>query len=213
VAIDTGSEASEPDLAELIASIRHSPIATVVTDNRVPDNPIVAVNEAFCALTGFASDEVLGRNCRFLGGTASEPARKQVLREAIAAGRPVLTELTNYRKDGSTFLNAVMIAPVRGSAGEVLYFVGSQMDVGGSGAAGLRRRQDAAARVAALSGRQRSVLALMVEGLRNKQIAARLGINEATVKMHRSAMLARLDAPTSADALRIALDAGLGGDR
>jgi PAS domain S-box-containing protein len=212
VADGEGSGNKDLGLAELIASIRHSPIATVVTDNTAPDNPIVAVNTPFGVLTGFSPDEVLGRNCRFLSGPDTEPARRQLLREAVAAGRPVLTELTNYRKDGSTFLNAVMIAPVRNEAGEVLYHVGSQMDVGGSGAVWLRRRQDATALVERLTERQRSVLALMILGLRNKQIAARLGINEATVKLHRSAMLAKLDAATSSDAIRIGLDARLGDD-
>jgi PAS domain S-box-containing protein len=203
---------TEPDLAELIASIRHSPIATVVTDNTQPDNPIVAVNEPFRLLTGFAPREVLGRNCRFLSGPGTEPARRKVLRDAVAAGRPVLTELTNYRRDGSSFLNAVMVAPVKNNAGEVLYYVGSQMDVSGSGAVWVRRRQDAAARVRDLTERQRSVLALMISGLRNKEIAARLGINEATVKLHRAAMLGKLNAATSADAIRIGLDADLGRD-
>ena len=49
----------------------------------------------------------------------------------------------------------------------------------------------------------------MALGYRNKQIAARLGIDEKTVKMHRAAMLDRLGAPTSADAIRIGVEAGL----
>jgi DNA-binding CsgD family transcriptional regulator len=49
----------------------------------------------------------------------------------------------------------------------------------------------------------------MATGLRNKQIAARLSINEKTVKMHRASMLAKLGAVTSADAVRVAVEAGL----
>jgi hypothetical protein len=49
----------------------------------------------------------------------------------------------------------------------------------------------------------------MARGLRNKQIAAELGINEKTVKMHRAALLTRLGAATSADAVRVAVEGGL----
>ena len=57
-----------------MTSIQLSPIASVVTDARQPDNPIVAVNDAFLQLTGYEADEVIGRNCRFLAGPKTAPA-------------------------------------------------------------------------------------------------------------------------------------------
>jgi DNA-binding CsgD family transcriptional regulator len=63
--------------------------------------------------------------------------------------------------------------------------------------------------VASLTPRQRQVLGHMVVGLRNKQIAALLDIDEKTVKMHRAGLLARLGAVTSADAIRIGVEANL----
>ena len=210
-----GSDAEQvpgDDAAEaLVDSIRLSPIATVITDPRQPDNPIVEANPAFTALTGYAREEIVGRNCRFLAGNATDAAARQQLREAVQANRPALVEVVNYRKDGSAFRNAVMIAPVFGEDGEVILFLGSQMDMGGPDqAAGLRWAQ--AERLAqGLSPRQRQVLQGMVRGLRNKQIAAELGIDETTVKMHRRSMLARLGAATTADAIRLGVEAGLAG--
>ena len=67
----------------LFASISLSPIASVVTDARSPDNPIVAVNRAFCELTGYREDEALGRNCRFLAGPETEPDARETLRHAV----------------------------------------------------------------------------------------------------------------------------------
>src|SRR5437588_12093349 len=96
----------------LFASIELSPMATVITNPRLGDNPIVAVNRAFCTLTGYARDEVVGRNCRFLAGQDTEDLARAVLREAITAARPALTEILNYRRDGTRFRNAVMISPV-----------------------------------------------------------------------------------------------------
>ncbi len=194
----------------LFASIEHSPIATVVTDLNLPDNPIVAVNRAFCELTGYAPEEVVGRNCRFLAGPSTDRAAQAALRRAIDQHGPLLTELTNYKKDGTAFRNAVMIAPVHGPDGAPTYYLGSQMDVTDEESLprGLRQ-QRAAERIRTLTPRQRQVLEQMIQGFRNKQIAAKLGIDEKTVKMHRAGLLTKLGAATSADAIRLGVEAGV----
>lgn len=193
---------------DLIAGIALSPIAIVITDPRKGDNPIVAVNPAFERLTGYDASEVLGWNCRFLAGARTEPWASQALRDAVRERRPAFAELLNYRKDGTAFLNAVMIAPHFDENGELEYFVGSQMDVSAGGTA-IERRHRAGEALRGLTPRQRDVLRLMAAGLRNKQIAASLSINEKTVKMHRATLLSRLGAATSADAVRLAVEAGL----
>lgn len=194
----------------LFASIRATPIATVVTNPRLPDNPIVALNKAFLELTGYSAEEALGRNCRFLAGPDTEPWTSAVLRDAVAAARPAITEMLNYKRDGSGFRNAVMIAPVFAADGTLAYFIGSQMDVTeGDNLPSIVRRRRAGEQVARLTPRQRQVLREMTTGLRNKQIAAKLGLNEKTVKMHRAALLTKLEVASSADAVRIAVEAGL----
>jgi DNA-binding NarL/FixJ family response regulator len=69
------------------------------------------------------------------------------------------------------------------------------------------RAIDAALLVQRLSNRQRQVLEEMVEGRLNKQIAYRLGLSEKTVKMHRVRLLQALDVHSSAEAIRIAVEA------
>jgi hypothetical protein len=195
--------------ASLFASIVQSPIATVITDQRIPDYPIVAVNRAFCELTGYAEEEIKGRNCRFLSGAATDRTAQSRLRIAVQEGQPLLVELVNYQKDGTPFRNAVMIAPVLGPGGDLAYFLGSQMDVTeGANLPSILRQQRAAERARTLTPRQRQVLSEMIRGFRNKQIAARLGINEKTVKMHRAGLLAKLGAATSAEAIRTGVEAG-----
>ena len=198
------------DEDSLFASILLSPIATVVTDPGSRDNPIVAVNGAFERLTGYTAGELVGRNCRLLAGPATEADCSEILRAAVADRRPAITELTNYRRDGTSFRNVVMIAPIFDQTGELVYFIGSQMDASLSpGRDADARGAVAKERVAGLTERQRQVLHHMACGLRNKLIANALGINEKTVKMHRAALLTRLGAATSADAIRVAVEAGL----
>ncbi|WP_380871738.1 hypothetical protein ACFB49_26910 [Sphingomonas sp. DBB INV C78] len=194
----------------LCALIEATPIATVVTNPRIRDNPVIAANDAFCTLTGYALNEILGRNCRFLSGRGTEPAPRAALRRAVAEARPELVELTNYRKDGTAFRNAVMIAPLLGEDGKIAWFVGSQMDVTNRAASLELPRSQAERKVAMLTPRHLQVLKFMIAGYRNKQIAGFLSISEKTVKMHRKGLLTRLGAPTSADAIRIGVEAGLG---
>ncbi|NBC38168.1 PAS domain-containing protein [Novosphingobium sp. FSY-8] len=191
--------------------IKNSSIAAVVSDPRLPDNPIVACNEAFERLTGYRADEIIGRNCRFLRGSDSEPELAAQLREAIAAARPVMVEIINYRKDGTPFRNAVMVAPLFDESGALEYFLGSQVEVADEGArdtAGPGLRDAARARIDTLTPRQRQILMEMASGKLNKQIAWELGLSERTIKMHRAAMFRELGVRTSAEAIRMAVEAG-----
>lgn len=111
------------------AAVRATRMPMVITDPSLPDNPIVFCNEAFQSLTGYSLDEILGRNCRFLQGPQTDQAQVRRLREAIERGESVDVDLLNYRKDGSTFWNALYLSPVRNDAGEIRFFFASQLDV------------------------------------------------------------------------------------
>lgn len=187
-----------------------SPLAAVVTNPRKPDNPIEAVNSAFCTLTGYRRDEIIGRNCRFLAGAETEPWVTAELRQAIADQRSALVEIVNYRRDGTPFRNGVMITPLFGPEGALAWFLGSQVDLGSAATGSLvSRRQRAQHLVAALSPRQHQVLELLAKGLLNKQIAGLLQLSEKTVKMHRALLFRRLGVATTAEAIRLAVEAGL----
>lgn len=191
--------------SEMIAS---SPIAAIISNPRLPDNPIVECNAAFLALTGYTREEVIGRNCRFLAGPATEDQWSNELRRAIRARRPALVEILNYRKDGTPFRNAVMIAPIFDARGDLEYFLGSQIAVEVGTPVHPTRHEAARARIDALSDRQRVVLLHLADGKLNKQIAHALALTERTVKMHRSALFRALDVRTAAEAIRLAIEAG-----
>ena len=184
--------------------IGSSPIAAVMSNPRLPDNPIVECNQAFVALTGYRSDEIIGHNCRFLAGEGTEPWLTEMLRNGIRRRQPVMVEILNYKKDGTPFRNAVMVAPIFDANGELEYFLGSQVEIAEDVArANDARREAAHVRVTALSRRQREVLVQMAAGKLNKQIAFELGLSERTVKMHRAAVFTALGVKTSADAIRL----------
>lgn len=124
------------DLAEAIeprsvptATLARMPLALVLSNPGAADNPLVFANEAFEDLTGYRRKDIIGRNCRFLQGEATESDRVAELRRAIAAGEDVSVEITNYRTDGSPFRNQVSVAPIRNEAGDVVLFLGIQRDL------------------------------------------------------------------------------------
>lgn len=206
--------AQSDDLLDLgnrhIRLVTDSPIPSVISDPRLPDNPIVACNAAFCELTGYPEAEVLGRNCRFLSGPATEPWLTQEIRRGVREHRPVLVEILNYKRNGQPFRNAVLVAPIYDEQDALLYFLGSQVEIDADASApSSMRRIRAAELVKTLSPRQGQVLKLVANGLLNKQIAAELNLAEKTVKMHRAILMTRLGLHSTADLIRLAVEAGL----
>ena len=111
------------------AAVELTRMPMIVTDPNQPDNPIVFANEAFCRVCGYGVDELIGRNCRFLQGPDTNPDTVVAIRRAIERRQDFATEILNYRKDGSSFWNALFVSPVFDHDNNLLYFFGSQLDV------------------------------------------------------------------------------------
>ncbi|WP_043334871.1 PAS domain-containing protein [Belnapia moabensis] len=160
-----------------VSAVRATRMPMIVTNPRLPDNPVIFANDAFTRLTGYAREEILGRNCRFLQGPESDPATVRAIHDAVEAREPIEIDIRNRRKDGSAFWNRLLIAPVRDAAGELTYFFASQLDVTTERErmAGLRSHN--AALLAELNERLRS-LEESEARLRFATEAGRLGIWE-----------------------------------
>ena len=190
--------------------IEGSPIASVICNPRLPDNPVVAYNQAFTELTLYSGGEIIGRNCRVLAGRDTEPSLRCAMREAIGERRPAMVELLNYKRDGTPFRNAICVAPIYSANQELIYFLGSLVELGQDAHGFDRFRQSASRKaVQSLSKRQFEVLRLVAYGLRNKQIAHELGLTEKTVKMHRAITMEKLGVRTAAEMIRMAVEAGI----
>nr|AML77696.1 putative LOV domain-containing protein [Bixa orellana] len=100
----------------------------VITDPRLPDNPIIFASDSFLELTEYSREEILGRNCRFLQGPETDPATVRKIREAIDNQKEVTVQLINYTKSGKKFWNLFHLQPMRDQKGEVQYFIGVQLD-------------------------------------------------------------------------------------
>jgi PAS domain S-box-containing protein len=119
-----------PDKLRLLdRAVTASTNSISITDLNQPDDPLVYVNPAFERTTGYAAEEVLGRNCRFLQGDDRDQPALGELKAAVYGGRPCTVVLRNYRKDGTLFWNELSVYPVRNEEGRMTNFVGVQNDV------------------------------------------------------------------------------------
>ena len=124
------SEQGMADSKELSAfAFQRTRMPMVVADARQPDLPIVLANDAFLKLTGYAADEVLGRNCRFLQGESTSQTAVAEIRAALAGEHEATIEILNYRKDGTPFWNQLHFSPIYDDVGRLAYFFASQIDV------------------------------------------------------------------------------------
>nr|AML76681.1 putative LOV domain-containing protein [Houttuynia cordata] len=100
----------------------------VITDPRLPDNPIIFASDSFLELTEYTREEILGRNCRFLQGPDTDQATVQKIRDAIREQKEITVQLINYTKSGKKFWNLFHLQPMRDQKGELQYFIGVQLD-------------------------------------------------------------------------------------
>lgn len=100
-----------------------------ITDPSQSGNPLVYANPAFERTTGYAAEEILGRNCRFLQGKDQDQPALGELRAAIREERHCTIVLRNYRKNGNLFYNELSVYPVRDENDRLMNFVGVQNDI------------------------------------------------------------------------------------
>lgn len=106
-----------------------APFGIVLVDPHQDDMPISYVNDAYCRITGYPREELLGHNGRMLQGPETDRKVLDALRESLGRQEPAEVELVNYRRDGSTFHNRLVLFPSRDEQGRLLHYVGVCHDV------------------------------------------------------------------------------------
>ncbi|MEE4297586.1 MAG: diguanylate cyclase [Wenzhouxiangella sp.] len=105
--------------------------SVVITDARFDHGGplIIKCNPAFCRMTGYSMDELIGRSPRILQGPETDPAVIQDLKDCLHEGRFFQGSTVNYRKDGTPYYVEWNISPICDSAGKVCNFVSLQQNI------------------------------------------------------------------------------------
>ena len=117
---------AEEALRKLSRAVEQTSESIVITDAQ---GAMEYVNDAFVQASGYARDELIGRNPRLLQSGATPRSAYAALWAAITAGRTWRGEFFNRRKDGTDYVEAVTISPLRESDGRITHYVGVKQDI------------------------------------------------------------------------------------
>ncbi|MCS6866131.1 MAG: PAS domain S-box protein [Gemmataceae bacterium] len=141
---DSLPTSSEARLRLLESAVVHANDAVAILEAAAAESigrRVVFVNDAFCQLTGYSREEIVGRSLHLLRGPESNPETLNKLRAAMDAGQPLRVELRNYRKDGRPVWVDLSAIPVTGSNGQITHWLMIQRDIDRRKAAERRARQ------------------------------------------------------------------------
>ncbi|MDE0798735.1 MAG: PAS domain S-box protein [Nitrosomonadaceae bacterium] len=117
-------------IPQILSKILDSSVNGItLADPDMEDMPLVYVNKAFENMTGYTMEEVVGKNCRFMQGEEREQKERYMMQEAIKNNESIEITFKNYRKNGELFYNHLEMSPLFDSNGNVLYYLGVQLDV------------------------------------------------------------------------------------
>ncbi len=107
-------------------AVEQADIAISITDAQAT---ILYVNPAFTRATGFAAEEVLGRNQSMFSNKTTPGEVYKSMWEKIGRGEAWNGRLVNRRKDGTRYLADLLITPVANASGMIVNFLGIHRDV------------------------------------------------------------------------------------
>ena len=119
-------KAAEEQLSLLSTAVESAANGVAITDR---EGRILWINPAFTRLTGYTSEEAIGRDQRLLKSGAHPSEFYRQLWVTLLQGEPWQGELVNRRKDGSLYTEEMTITPVRAGGGDITHFVAIRQDV------------------------------------------------------------------------------------
>lgn len=120
-------------IIDMLNSQGHEKVSFCITDPHQEDNPVIYISGGFSKLTGYDFDDIVGQNCRFLQGEETTKEDVRHISDAIKKEKECSVNLTNYKKDGTKFVNEFFLTHLRTPEKEIAYYVGIQVAVAHKG--------------------------------------------------------------------------------
>ncbi len=117
---------AEKQLQKLTRAVEQSPATVVITDGQ---GRIEYVNPKFNRLTGYTTEEVLGRNSSLLKSHLTPASTYHELWETILSGREWRGEFINRKKNGQLYWESASISAIKNAAGVITHFIAVKEDI------------------------------------------------------------------------------------
>ena len=122
----TGRLAAETNLRLAETVFQETPMGIIITDANAN---ILRVNRAFTEITGYAAEEVLGKNPRLMRSGRHDEAFYQNMWASLLQTGCWEGEIWNRRKSGDVYPQWETIAAVRNNEGKITHFIASFTDI------------------------------------------------------------------------------------
>ena len=114
------------EIRKLSRAVEQNPASVIITD---PSGDIEYVNNKFCEVSGYSSDEVIGQNPRILNSGKQDKKFYENLWNTILSGKEWKGEFLNKKKNGDLFWESVLISPLVNEKGDINNFIASKEDI------------------------------------------------------------------------------------
>lgn len=126
---NAGKDGKHDALVRTAQMFERAPVALTLADAKQPDMPLVVANGAFLSMCGYARDEIIGRNCRFLQGNLENRTARAEIRACLEERTSTQIVLLNRKKNGEVFRNLLFLETLSERDGTVAYYLGSQFEL------------------------------------------------------------------------------------
>ncbi|WP_415035465.1 PAS domain S-box protein [Azonexus sp.] len=117
---------NEMQLRKLSLAVEQSPVTVVITDTQAR---IEYANQAFARISGYAVQDVLGKNPRVLQSGLTPKEQFTAMWDSLLRGETWSGQLINRNKAGEVYYEYAIISPIRQPSGEVTHYLAVKQDV------------------------------------------------------------------------------------
>ncbi len=128
----TERKKEETRLKLLESVITHATDAVVITkmdENDLHKQKIIFVNSAYCKMTGYSLQEVIGKSPSILQGVNTDTKELERVRESLNRFEPCHMEVINYKKNGEEFWSSIAFSPISDNTGKYTHWIAIKRDV------------------------------------------------------------------------------------
>lgn len=116
-------------LESVITNTNDAVIITAIENTDDQSHKIIFVNKAYCTMTGYAAEEVIGKSAAILQGPKTDKKELQRIGDCFKRFESCKMEVINYKKNGDEFWTSISFSPITDNLGNYTHWIGIKRDI------------------------------------------------------------------------------------